>query len=213
MCGCGAMIGLGGRRKSARDILRRIFRDQHELEGWSMKAAVVGEKGAEVRDLPKPQPKPNEVLDSRARIEPQSRRLVGRLGTSARQRRRHRREDRPGVLRRDRGGRQRGQGLQGRRSRPGFGAGRLCRICRHRRGARASHPRQQHDLRAGGVLAGGAADHAQRGRHRRAPQARRNAAHSGRQLRRRPDGHADRQADGRLRRSWARRRMRSAGRG
>jgi NADPH:quinone reductase len=28
----------------------------------AMKAAVVGEKGAEVRDLPKPQPKPNEVL-------------------------------------------------------------------------------------------------------------------------------------------------------
>jgi NADPH2:quinone reductase len=27
-----------------------------------MKAAVVGEKGAEVRDLPKPEPKPNEVL-------------------------------------------------------------------------------------------------------------------------------------------------------
>src|SRR6202451_276313 len=27
-----------------------------------MKAAVVGEKGAEVRDLPKPDPKPNEVL-------------------------------------------------------------------------------------------------------------------------------------------------------
>jgi NADPH2:quinone reductase len=27
-----------------------------------MKAAVVGEKGAEIRDLPKPQPKPNEVL-------------------------------------------------------------------------------------------------------------------------------------------------------
>jgi NADPH2:quinone reductase len=28
----------------------------------AMKAAVVGEKGAEIRDLPKPQPKPNEVL-------------------------------------------------------------------------------------------------------------------------------------------------------
>jgi NADPH:quinone reductase len=28
----------------------------------AMKAAVVGEKGAEVRDVPKPQPKPNEVL-------------------------------------------------------------------------------------------------------------------------------------------------------
>ena len=27
-----------------------------------MKAAVVGEKGAEIRDLPKPEPKPNEVL-------------------------------------------------------------------------------------------------------------------------------------------------------
>ena len=27
-----------------------------------MKAAVVGEKGAEIRDLPKPEPKPNEIL-------------------------------------------------------------------------------------------------------------------------------------------------------
>ena len=27
-----------------------------------MKAAVLGEKGVEVRDLPKPVPKPNEVL-------------------------------------------------------------------------------------------------------------------------------------------------------
>ena len=27
-----------------------------------MKAAVLGEKGVEIRDLPKPEPKPNELL-------------------------------------------------------------------------------------------------------------------------------------------------------
>jgi hypothetical protein len=34
MYGCGGTIGLGGRRKSAKDIVRRIVGDQHELEGW-----------------------------------------------------------------------------------------------------------------------------------------------------------------------------------
>src|ERR1700729_2418685 len=32
------------------------------MGGAAMKAAVLGEKGVEVRDLPKPEPKPNEVL-------------------------------------------------------------------------------------------------------------------------------------------------------
>ena len=163
-----------------------------------MKAAVLGDNGVEVRDLPKPEPKPNEVL---IRVRASSLNRADTLvasGHPAWQRRRRRRADRAGMLRRGRGGRQRGEGLQGRRPRHGLGAGRLCRICRHRCRAREPHSRQQHDLRAGGVLSGRVADHAQCGRDRRAIETRRDAADPGRQLRRRPDGHADRQADGRL---------------
>ncbi len=179
----------------------------------TMKAAVLGENGVEVRDIAKPEPKPNEVL-IRVRASSLNRAdLLVALG--------HQHGSVGGVgariglecSGRGRGGRRRGQGHQGRRPRHGLGARRLRRICRHRCRAGAPHSRQQHDLRAGGVFSGRAADHAQRGGHRRAIQARRNDADAGRQRRRRPDGHADRQADGRVAGAWAPRPMRRAARG
>ena len=84
-----------------------------------MKAAVLGENGVEVRDLPKPEPEAQRSADPRARDEPQPRRPARRLGPSARPRRRRRRAHRARMRRRGRGGRQRGEGLQGRRPRDG----------------------------------------------------------------------------------------------
>ena len=95
-----------------------------------MKAAVLGENGVEIRDLPKPAPKPNEILIkvrasslNRADLAVASGNQHGRVG---------------GV-----GARiglecageveavgARGEGLQARRPRHGLGAGRLRRIRR-----------------------------------------------------------------------------------
>ena len=167
-----------------------------------MKAAVLGENGVEVRDLPKPEPKPNEIL-IRVRATSLNRAdLSVAIGPPARPRRRRRRAARARMRRRSRGGRQRGERLQGRRPRDGGGARRLRRIYRRRRAARDPHPRQQHDLRAGRLLSGRAADHAQCHRHRRPLQGWRDVADPGRELRRRADGHADRQAQGRVAGDW-----------
>ncbi len=162
-----------------------------------MKAAVVGEKGAEVRDLPKPEPKPNEVL---IRVRASSLNRADLIVASG-----HQHGSVGGVGARlglECSGEVEAVGgevtrPQSRRPRHGLGAGRLRRIRHHRRRPGASHPRQQHDLRAGRLLSGGAADHAQRGRHRRTTQARRDLSDAGRQRRHGPDGHADRQVHGR----------------
>ena len=121
-----------------------------------MKAAVVGEKGAEVRDLPKPEPKPNEVL---IRVRASSLNRADLIVASG-----HQHGSVGGVGARlglecsgeveAVGGEVQAYMAQSRRPRHGLGAGRLCRICRNRRRPGASHPRQQHDLRAGGVLSG-----------------------------------------------------------
>ena len=59
-----------------------------------MKAAVLGDSGVEVRDLPKPEPKPNEVL-IRVRASSLNRAdLLVASGTPARQCRRRRRAHR-----------------------------------------------------------------------------------------------------------------------
>src|SRR5580704_8126531 len=53
-----ATLERDGRRETALCIVR-----SHEgAKENTMKAAVLGEKGVEVRDLPKPAPAPNEVL-------------------------------------------------------------------------------------------------------------------------------------------------------
>ena len=128
----------------------------------------------------------------------QPRRPRGRLRPSPRHGRRRRHHRRPGMRRRGRGGRRRRQGLQAGRSGHELGRGRLRRIRRHRRRPRPQDPRQQHDLRAGRLHAGGGADHAQRAGRRRPPEEGRIGADPGRQLGRRPARHADRQAHGRL---------------
>ena len=98
-----------------------------------------------------------------------------------------------------RGGRDRRRGPRHQAGRPRhvLGRRRLCRIRGHRLGPRLADPGQQYELRAGGDLADRAPDHARRDRHQWAPQSRRERADPGRELRRRPDGPADRQAQGR----------------
>ena len=162
-----------------------------------MKAAVVGEKGVEYSDAAKPAPKANEILIkvraaslNRADLAVASGHATARSAAPD-----HRG---PGVCRRDRGGRRRGQGLQAGRSGHEFGGRRLRRYAVTDCGPRPQDPRQQHELRAGRLHAGGRADHAQRPGRRRPPQEGQVGADPGRQLRRRPAGHADRQADGRV---------------
>ena len=162
-----------------------------------MKAAVLTDRGVEVRDAPKPKPAPNQVLVrvraaglNRADLIMASGRMHGSAGG-------------PGtVLGLEFAGEVEAVGSDVKGIKPGdrvmcSGNGGLCRVCRHRLGPRFGDPRQQHELRAGGDAAGGFADDAQRGRHRRPAEGRRDRADPGRQLRRRPDRHADRQAQGR----------------
>ena len=162
-----------------------------------MKAGVASENGLVVRDIPQPRPKPNEVLVKVRGREPQSRRSHHRARPAARQPRRGRRGGRHRLGRR--GGRDRRRGarrLQARRPRDVLRQRRLCRIRGQRLGPRQSDA-GRHELRAGGDLAGRAQHLAQRTRHRRPPQGRRERDDPGRQLRRRADGAADRQAQGR----------------
>ena len=162
-----------------------------------MKAAVVTEGGVEVRDVEKPKPGPEQVL-VRVRAAGLNRADLQRGGRpQPRQHRRSRHRDGPRVLRRGRGRGERGQGREARRPRDVHGQRRLRRVCRCRLGPRLAGPRQQHELGAGGDPADRPADHAQRARHRRAAEGRRGGDDPGRQLGRRPDGPADRQAQGR----------------
>ena len=160
-----------------------------------MKAAVLGETASNPR-RPEPEPKPNEVL-IRVRASSLNRADLLVAGHQHGPRRR-RFAHRSRMRGRGRGGRQRGEGLQARRPRDGSAPGGYAEYAVTDCGPRASHSRQQHDLRAGGLHAGRAADHAQRHRHRGPAQARRDPADPGRELGRRPDGHADRQTHGRL---------------
>ncbi len=111
-----------------------------------MRAAVLGENGVEVRDLPKPEPKPNEVL---IRVRASSLNRADLLVAS-------------GIQHGSVGGVGARIGLecsgeveavgaevqrhQGRRPRHGLGAWRFRRLCHDRRRPGESHPRQQHDL-------------------------------------------------------------------
>ena len=189
--------------------LQRPRRTNRNSASWSggtqMKAAVVTEKGVEVRDVEKPKPGTQPGAGARARRRPQPRRSGHGVGPHAWQHRRAGHRARARVRGRGRGGRQRGEGGQARRPRDVLGQRRLRRVCRRRLGPRVADPGQQHELRAGGDAADRAADHAQRPRHRGPAQGRRGGDDPGRQLRRRPDGAADRQAQGRAARRSARR--------
>ena len=141
-----------------------------------MKAAVIAESGVEIRDVREARrPAPNQVLVrvraaglNRADVIMASGRMHGSAGG-------------PGaVLGLEFAGEveavgSRGQGRQGRRPGDVLRQRRLCRVCRRRLGPRVADPGQQHELRAGGDAAGGAADHAQRARHRRPAEGRRDA--------------------------------------
>ena len=158
-----------------------------------MKAAVLGDSGVEVRDLPKPEPKPNEIL---IRVRASSLNRADLLVASG-----HQHGSVGGVGARiglECSGEVEAVGSEvkdikaGDRvmaSAPGGFAEYVVDRCR----AGAPHPRQQYELRTGGLFSCRVADHAQCGRNRRPAQAWRDHADAGRQRRRRPDGHADRQ--------------------
>ena len=162
-----------------------------------MKAAVVTENGVQYKDAPKPSPKAQRDPDQGEGRLAQPRRSRGRVGPSPWHGRRAGHHRRPGMRRRGRGGRRRRQGLQAGRSGDELGRRRLRRVRRHRCRPRPQDPGQQHELRAGRLHAGRGADHAQRPGRRRAAEEGRVGADPGRLVRRRPSGHADRQAYGR----------------
>ena len=159
-----------------------------------MKAGVSSPNGLELRDIPQPVPKPNEVLVrvkacglNRADLSAARASLGhGMMGAALGL------EWAGEVVER----RRRREGLQAGRPRGVLGQRRLCRIRRVglRPHASAAGGLQ---LRAGRGAAGRAAHAAQRAGHARPPQGGRERADPGRKLRRRPDGPADRQDEGR----------------
>ena len=125
-----------------------------------MKAAVLGETGVEVRDIPKPEPKPNEVL---IRVRASTLNRADLIVASGHW---HGGRGGPGTaIGLECAGEVEAVGARGRghprgRSRHGDDGGRDRRICGDGFWPGAPHSRQQHDLRAGGVLPGRARHHA-----------------------------------------------------
>ena len=129
-------------------------------------------------------------------LRPQPRRPRHDQGPCPWRGRRRRHRARHGMGRRSRRARPRRQGRQGRRQDHGLGRPGLCGIYAGR--SRPAVPRAlQHEFRGGGHPARRARHHAQRRRHQRRAAAGPVRADPGRELRRRPDGDADRQTQGR----------------
>ena len=138
-----------------------------------MKAAILGEAGVDIRDIEKPEPKAGEIVIKVRAASLNRADLLIALG--------HRHGAQGGVGARlglECAGEVAAVGSEvkdfkaGDRvmsSAPGAYAEFVAADC----GPRASHPGQQHELRAGRLLSGGAADHAQR--HCRRPAASRAA--------------------------------------
>ena len=151
-----------------------------------MKAAVVGEKGVEVRDVPKPAPKPNEIL---IKVRAAS---LNRADLAVASGHRHGTVGGPGtVVGLECAGEVEAVGGEVKDFKPGdrvmsSAAGGFAEYAVTDAGPRPQDPGQQHDLRAGRLHAGGGADHAQRPGRRRPAEEGRIGADPGRQLRRRP---------------------------